>query len=72
MAHSDDPYRRRGGDVGFISRKGKPGIEAEVVKKAFSMKIGQLSAPFKTEQGYTIILIREKRDFYATSLRIIA
>ena len=42
---SEDPYRRRGGDVGFVPRSGKPGLSDSVVEKAFSMKVDQLSIP---------------------------
>ncbi len=69
VKHSDDPYRRRGGDVGFVSRKGKPGIEDAIIQKAFSMKKGQLSKPVKTGQGYTIIFIKEKREPFQRSLK---
>lgn len=58
---SDGPYRRRGGDVGFVSSKGKPGLPTEVVTAAFEMNKGQLSAPIKTKDGYNIIKIKERR-----------
>ena len=59
---SEGPYKRRGGDVGFISRKGKPGLDEQLVEKAFSMKRGQISKPFKTKDGYNIIYLKERRD----------
>jgi parvulin-like peptidyl-prolyl isomerase len=59
---SEDPYRRRGGDVGFVARTGKPGLEQAVVDKAFEMNVEQLSAPFKTEEGYNLIYVANKRE----------
>ncbi len=32
--HSEDAYRRRGGDLGFVAREGKPGLPSEVVEMA--------------------------------------
>ncbi|MCB9673590.1 MAG: peptidylprolyl isomerase [Alphaproteobacteria bacterium] len=60
--HSDGPYKRRGGDIGFISREGKPGIDDEVVAKAFEMKIDEISAPFKSGDGYHILYVVNRRD----------
>jgi len=59
---SEDPYRRRGGDVGFVPRSGKPGLADSVVEKAFSMKVDELSKPFLTEEGVNIILVANKRE----------
>ncbi|MEO0604299.1 MAG: peptidylprolyl isomerase, partial [Myxococcota bacterium] len=33
--HSEDAYQRRGGDLGLITREGKPGVPTAVVDKAF-------------------------------------
>ena len=38
---SDGPFRRRGGDVGFVPGLGKPGLDETVVTKAFSMSLEQ-------------------------------
>ena len=35
---SDGPFRRRGGDVGFVPKTGKPGLDETVVTKTFTMK----------------------------------
>jgi parvulin-like peptidyl-prolyl isomerase len=59
---SEDPYRRRGGDVGFVPKKGKPGLDEEVVTKAFSMRVETLSKPFLTKDGYNVIYIPSKRE----------
>lgn len=60
--HSEDPYRRRGGDVGFVAESGKPGLDEGVVSKAFTMQVGEVSEVFKTEDGYNIITIANKRE----------
>jgi parvulin-like peptidyl-prolyl isomerase len=59
---SEGPYRRRGGDVGFVPRDGKPGLDEIIVEKAFTMKKGQIAEPFLTKDGYNIIYIKENRE----------
>ena len=56
---SEDPLsKEKGGDLGFIARGSfSPEIEA----KAFSMKEGELSQPFKTGLGYVILLTGKKK-----------
>lgn len=60
--NSEDPFRRRGGDVGFVAKSGKPGLDDAVVAKAFEMNVGQLSEAFKTDEGYNVILVANKRE----------
>lgn len=60
--YSEDPYRRRGGDVGFVPKTGKPGLDPEVVEMAFNMEIKTLSEPFKSAEGFNIIFVANKRD----------
>lgn len=60
--NSEDPFRRRGGDVGFVAKTGKPGLDDEVVAKAFTMGVGELSDVFKTSEGYNVILVANKRE----------
>ena len=59
---SDSPYKRRGGDVGFVPKEGKPGLEQEMVDLAFEMKVETLSKPFKTSAGWNVIYIPAKRE----------
>lgn len=59
---SEDSYRRRGGDVGFISMEGKPGLDGRVVTKAFELNMGEVSEVFQTSDGFNIIYIANKRD----------
>jgi peptidyl-prolyl cis-trans isomerase C len=59
---SENPYKRRGGDVGFVPKEGKPGLDSAIVEKAFSMKVETLSKPFKTRDGWNVIYIPAKRE----------
>ena len=59
---SEDPYRRRGGDVGFVAKTGKPGLDQAVIDKAFTMNVGEISPVFKGEDGYNIIEVANKRE----------
>jgi parvulin-like peptidyl-prolyl isomerase len=60
--HSEDPYRRRGGDVGFVSAEGKPGLDEDIVTKAFGMEVGSVSDAFKTKDGYNVVYVPNKRE----------
>ncbi len=59
---SEDPYKHRGGDVGFVSKEGKPGLDQAVVDKAFSLEVSKVSDVFKTDDGYNVILVAAKRE----------
>ena len=59
---SEDPYRRRGGDVGFVPRTGKPGLDPDVVNKAFEVPVDTISEAFKTSEGYNLIQVSNKRE----------
>lgn len=59
---SEDPYKRRGGDVGFVSVEGKPGLDQAVVDKAFALPVNQVSEVFKTSEGYNIVLVANRRE----------
>jgi len=60
--HSEDPYRRRGGDLGFVSREGKPGIDDAVVAKAFEMDVGQVSEVFEAGGGFNVVYVANRRE----------
>ena len=59
---SEDPYKRRGGDVGFVSKEGKPGLDAAIVDKAFGMATGAVSDVFKSDDGYNIVQVAARRE----------
>jgi parvulin-like peptidyl-prolyl isomerase len=64
LAHeySDDPNKRRGGDVGYVGRDGRLGLPQEVVDKAFTLATGQLSEPFEAGGGLNLIQVTARRD----------
>lgn len=57
--HTQEPGGdKSGGSLGFFTRgKMVPAFE----KKAFAMKVGEISAPIKTQFGYHIILVEAKK-----------
>jgi len=59
---SEDSYRKRAGEVGFVTEEGKPGLDQEVVDMAFTLPAETLSEPFRTPDGYNIIYVVNKRD----------
>jgi len=59
---SEDMYKRRGGDVGFVSKDGKPGLDQAIVEKAFTLETGKVSEVFKTADGYNIIMVATRRE----------
>jgi len=59
---SEDPYKRRGGDMGFVAKDGKPGLDQAVVDKAFSLETGAISDVFKTSEGYNIVQVAARRE----------
>ena len=61
-ARSTDPYRRRGGDIGFVSRTGKPGVDQAIVDRAFEMKVGELSPCFETGTGWNLVYVANHRQ----------
>lgn len=59
---SEDPYRRRGGDVGFVSREGKPGLDPALVEAAFRMETGVVGEPFRNAEGWNVVLVAARRE----------
>jgi len=55
MAHSKHVSGKRGGDIGFITQKQYKAL----TDVAFTMKPGEVSKPFKTPTGWTIIKVTE-------------
>jgi peptidyl-prolyl cis-trans isomerase C len=61
-AHSQDVYAQRGGDIGFISTRGKPGLPEVVVQKAFAQEVGEVSEPFEADDGWNIVSVTNRRE----------
>ena len=59
--HSEGPYRRRGGDLGFVAREGKPGVDQEVVDAAFDLRKGEVGM-VETADGFSVLYIANRRE----------
>jgi peptidyl-prolyl cis-trans isomerase C len=59
---SDGDFKRRGGDMGFVPKSGKPGVDQVLVDKAFAMETNQISQVFKTDEGFNILMVAKKRE----------
>ncbi|MDJ0522201.1 MAG: peptidylprolyl isomerase [Planctomycetota bacterium] len=57
--HSGCPSGAQGGDLGFF---GRGRMVPEFDKLAFDLEIGVVSEPFRTDFGYHIMEVREKRE----------
>lgn len=62
IKYSQGPYARRGGDLGFVSTKGKPGVDQKIVDEAFKMEKDQISGVIKADDGFHIITVANKRE----------
>lgn len=60
--HSEDVYRRRGGDLGFVAADGKPGIDPAVVEQAFKLPDDGLSEVFVAGGGVNIVRVAGRRE----------
>lgn len=60
--HSQDAYARRGGDLGYLTEKGKPGVDPAVVTEAFKLKAGEVSPIFATDDGLNILLVPNRHE----------
>jgi parvulin-like peptidyl-prolyl isomerase len=58
--YSDCSSAEKGGDINFFQRKGS--MVEEFAKVAFSMKVGEVSEPVKTQFGYHIIKVTDREE----------
>ncbi|MBC8412244.1 MAG: peptidylprolyl isomerase [Nitrospira sp.] len=56
---SDDPYRVKGGDIGYIHRGM---FIPELEPLAFDMEIGEIMGPLETEHGVYIIKVEDRKS----------
>ena len=56
---SQGPTASRGGDLSFFTR-GR--MVPEFEKKAFAMKVGEISKPIKTQFGWHVIKVTDKKE----------
>jgi peptidyl-prolyl cis-trans isomerase C len=56
---SDDPYRVKGGDLGYIHR-GR--IIQEIEDAAFVLKVGEVMGPVETAEGFYIIRVEDHKQ----------
>lgn len=57
---SEDIYARRGGDIGFVGREGKAGVDPLIVSAAFAMAVGELSAVLGTAEGAEVLYVESR------------
>ena len=57
--YSTCPSKEKGGDLGYF---GKRQMVPEFEKAAFEAAIGEVSAPVKTQFGYHLILVEDKKE----------
>ncbi len=62
VEHSACPYARRGGDLGFLSREGKPGLDPRVVEAAFALAVGEVGEVLELDGEFHVLLLANRRE----------
>lgn len=60
VEHSEDVYGRRGGDAGYVSEAGKPGLAPEVVSTAWELEKNQMAC-VSVPTGVALVQVRGTR-----------
>lgn len=58
--YSNHPSAEEGGELGYIQRKGI--LAKAFLDTAFSLRVGEVSDPVKTEYGYHLIKVTDRRE----------
>ncbi|MED4227621.1 peptidylprolyl isomerase [Neobacillus cucumis] len=58
---TDTASAQNGGDLGTITNTNKDQYDATFIKAAYALKVNEISAPVKTQFGYHIIQVTEKK-----------
>ncbi|MCC8368515.1 MAG: peptidylprolyl isomerase [Rickettsia endosymbiont of Oxypoda opaca] len=58
---TDTSTKANGGDIGYIILNQQGQLVPEFEKKAFALKVNEVSAPIKTDFGWHVITVLEKR-----------
>jgi len=58
---SQDEFASRGGDRGFV-RRGRSGLGREFEDAIFALKVGQVSGPIRTKDGFCLAKVTERRQ----------
>jgi parvulin-like peptidyl-prolyl isomerase len=60
--HSDDAYKRRGGDMGYVDRVPDSPHPPELLDKVFTIDVGRVSEPFLAGGGVNLVLVSARRE----------
>lgn len=60
--HSEHPSRVRGGDLGYLTREGRKGLDATIVDTAFELQEGGVSEVFEAEDGLNLLRVTDRRE----------
>lgn len=61
-AQSVDAWARRGGDAGYVSREGKPGLAPEIVQAAFTLEEHAPPVCTSTDEGAVLVHVNQRRE----------
>jgi len=60
--HSEGLPPKRRGNLGFVTEKGRFGVDPEIVETAFGLEVGELSPVFRTPMGYSLVRVARQRE----------